>query len=48
MPTSPAFGAQGNEMGAFADAVDTLLNGPMIEAADVTEAMVYLCGQSGR
>jgi SDR family mycofactocin-dependent oxidoreductase len=29
-------------------ALDNLLPVPMIEAADVTEAMVYLCGQSGR
>jgi SDR family mycofactocin-dependent oxidoreductase len=29
-------------------ALENLLPVPMIEAADVTEAMVYLCGQSGR
>jgi hypothetical protein len=31
-----------------ASALENLLPVPMIEAADVTEAMVYLCGQSGR
>ncbi|MEZ0350352.1 hypothetical protein [Mycobacterium sp. pR1184] len=29
-------------------AFENLLPVEMIEAADVTEAMVYLCGQSGR
>jgi NAD(P)-dependent dehydrogenase (short-subunit alcohol dehydrogenase family) len=29
-------------------ALENLLPVPMIESADVTEAMVYLCGQSGR
>ncbi|MCV7412031.1 3-ketoacyl-ACP reductase [Mycobacterium florentinum] len=31
-----------------ASALENLLPVPMIEASDVTEAMVYLCGQSGR
>jgi NAD(P)-dependent dehydrogenase (short-subunit alcohol dehydrogenase family) len=29
-------------------ALENLLPVPMIEAVDVTEAMIYLCGQSGR
>jgi enoyl-[acyl-carrier-protein] reductase (NADH) len=29
-------------------ALENLLPVPMIESVDVTEAMVYLCGQSGR
>ena len=29
-------------------ALENLLPVPMIESVDVTEAMIYLCGQSGR
>lgn len=29
-------------------ALENLLPVPLIEAVDVTEAVVYLCGQSGR
>ena len=32
----------------FAHAMENLMPVPIVEASDITEAMVYLCGNSGR
>ncbi|BBX61167.1 3-ketoacyl-ACP reductase [Mycobacterium saskatchewanense] len=48
MIQNEAFGRYSADHQAFATAFVNLLPVPLIEPEDVTEAMVYLCGESGR